>query len=252
VVDLQGLFKSAILAFSSRGRRRVGFDGGRECSSMFLNEQLPAYDPDRHAVLRYLDVADYLGAPTEDTPKLDFPRHDRAAEEAERLLAGLASPRVVVNPGAKWVTKLWPAGHWQRLCGLLTEKAGLQVLLTGGPDEQAINARIGAGLTGLIDLTGRTRLKVLAEVMRAADLVICPDTGPMHLAAAVGTPVTALFGPTAPWRTGPFGPGHVVLRLESGCGPCFKKQCPDPHCMTGLTPETVFDKALDRLEKGRI
>ena len=75
----------------------------------------------------------------------------------------------------------------------------------------------------MINLTGRTSLKVLAEVFRNADLVVCPDTGPMHLAAAVGTPVVALFGPTAPWRTGPFGEGHVVLRTGADCSPCFRK-----------------------------
>ena len=105
------------------------------------------------------------------------------------------------------------------------------------------------GAEGALDLTGKTSLKTLAEVLRAADLIVCPDTGPMHLAAAVGTPVVALFGPTAPWRTGPFGPGHTVLRTKVECSPCFRKSCHEPRCMTGLEPDVVYQAVTASLEK---
>ena len=248
VVDLQGLFKSAILTFLSGGRRRVGFDRTRELSYLFVNERMPAYDPDRHALLRYLDAAEYLGAKVTSPPDFGLPVHEPSACSAAELLAGTSAPRVIVNTGAKWETKLWPVGHWRALCEQLAAESGIQLIMTGGPDDAAVNREIAEGLKGVLDLTGRTSLKVLAEVYRLSDLVITPDTGPMHLAAAVGAPVVALFGPTAPWRTGPFGPGHVVLRTGADCSPCFRKECPDPHCMTGLTAESVFRAVLDKLE----
>ena len=113
--------------------------------------------------------------------------------------------------------------------------------MTGGPDEREANLEISAGLEGLIDLTGQTGLRVLAEFYRLMDVVVCPDTGPMHLAAAVDTPVVALFGPTAPWRTGPYGPRHTVVRTGIDCSPCFKKKCPNPECLTDIDEFVVHD-----------
>ena len=238
VVDLQGLLKSGLWVGVSRGKRKIGFDRTRELSYLFLNERLPKYDPDRHALLRYLDAAYYLGGDSE--PSGDpLPAFPEAASRAEEILAGIKRPRAVVNPGAKWTSKLWPERHWRELISELWAKLGLQVILTGAADERDGNRRIAEGLGLAADLTGRTSLPELAEVMRRVDLVICPDTGPMHLAAAVGTPVVALFGPTAPWRTGPFGPGSLVLRTGVDCSPCFKRSCPDPRCLTELTPGKV-------------
>ncbi len=85
----------------------------------------------------------------------------------------------------------------------------------------------------------RTSLAQLAAILRKARLAVTTDTGVMHLAAALGTPVAALFGPTAPWRTGPFGAGHQVVRLGLPCSPCFKRHCPDPRCLNELSPEMV-------------
>jgi heptosyltransferase-1 len=85
-----------------------------------------------------------------------------------------------------------------------------------------------------VDLVGRTSLPELALIMKQAQLAVTTDTGPMHLAAAVGTRTVALFGPTAPWRTGPFGEGHEIVRLGLECSPCFKRQCPQPRCLTDL------------------
>lgn len=251
VIDLQGLFKSGILTWISGGRRRIGFDKTRELSYLFLNEKLPAYDPDRHALLRYLDVAEYLGADV-SAVEYEFPNHSRAVSEAEKLLQNAGRPFIAINPGAKWKTKLWPNEAWRELGRLLAADAGLQAVLTGSPDEAGDNKWICEGVPGAIDLTGRTGLKVLAEVFRAASLVACPDTGPMHLAAAVGTPIIALFGPTAPCRTGPYGDGHVVLRTGADCSPCFLKKCPDPHCMTDITPEKVYEVVLNRLETSEV
>lgn len=250
VVDLQGLLKSGVMVALSRGARKIGFDKTRELSYIVLNEKLEPYDPDKHALKRYLDVAQYLGA---DAGGIDYlyPFNKDAEAEAYSLLkkneAESDGGLVVVNPGAKWDTKLWPLDHWKELARLLVED-GNRVVITGGPDERDDNLKISGVTEGIHDLTGETSLKVLAEIFRKADLVVCPDTGPMHLAAAVGTPVIALFGPTAPWRTGPYGKGHVILRTGADCSPCFRKQCGDVHCMSGLTPEIVMESVNKRME----
>ncbi|MFH1136739.1 MAG: glycosyltransferase family 9 protein [Pseudomonadota bacterium] len=248
VVDLQGLLKSGVWVGLSRGKRKIGFDRTRELSYLFLGERLPRYDPERHALLRYLDAAVYLGGAAEPV-MFRFPERPEAAREAEKLLAGLSRPLVAVNPGAKWPSKLWPEAHWRELIRRLAGDLGLGVVLTGSPDERAANGRLALGPDPAADLTGRTSLPVLAEVFRRVDLVVGPDTGPMHLAAATGTPVIALFGPTAPWRTGPFGPGSLALRTGIECSPCFRKSCPRPRCLTDLTPDTVA-RAVGRFLEG--
>jgi ADP-heptose:LPS heptosyltransferase len=96
-------------------------------------------------------------------------------------------------------------------------------------------------------LTGRTSLKVLAEIIRSAIVFISPDTGPLHIAAMAGIPTVALFGPTAPWRNGPFGPGHEVIRLGIECSPCFKKVCDNPRCMTEISLDQVYQAVKRQL-----
>ena len=248
VIDLQGLFKSGLLAWLSGGGRRVGFDKTREFSYLFLNERLKPYDPDRHALLRYLDVAVYLGADPSRPVNYTFPVSDDAAREALRLAPPTRRLTVILNPGAKWRTKLWPVAHWRTLAGMLLEETGVRLILTGGPGEETPGRGLIAEAGRLLDLTGRTRIKVLAEVFRGADLVVCPDTGPMHLAAAVGTPVAALFGPTSDLRTGPFGVGHLVLEAGSECRPCFRKACDHTRCMNDLSPLTVFQAVVKKLD----
>ena len=248
VIDLQGLFKSGLMAWLSGGHRRVGFDKTRELSYFFLNDRLRPYDPDRHALLRYLDVAIYLGADPNRPLNYNFPVNDAAAMEAFRLAPPTERPTVVLNPGAKWRTKLWPAAYWRALAEMLLEETRARLILTGGPGEEGPCRDLAAEKGRFLDLTGRTRIKTLAEVFRRAELVVCPDTGPMHLAAAVGTPVTALFGPTSDLRTGPFGVGHQVLDAGSECRPCFRKVCDHTRCMNDLSPLTVFQNVVKKLD----
>lgn len=95
-----------------------------------------------------------------------------------------------------------------------------------------------------VDLTGRTGLRELAYLCTRSRLMIATDTGTMHLAAAMGLPVVALFGPTSPSRTGPYGEGHTVIRGETGCSPCFKRQCETRACMRSIKVEDVLERAL--------
>ncbi len=94
-----------------------------------------------------------------------------------------------------------------------------------------------------INIGGETSLPELAEIYKSAACVITTDSGPMHLAAAAGTPVVALFGPTNPARTGPYGSGHTIIRADLPCSPCLLKKCPTKQCMEDITPEQVFEEA---------
>jgi len=154
-----------------------------------------------------------------------------------------------LHPVAKWESKLWPAEHWADLARRL---AGQDVLLalTGSDSDRATTAAIAqqAGLGGrLLDLAGRTGLKQVAALLSLADLLVSTDTGVMHLAAALGTPVVALFGPTDPARTGPYGHGHMVLRLGLECSPCFDRNCDHPRCLQELMPQAVAAAVEARL-----
>lgn len=246
VLDLQGLLKSAFWVALVKSPRKVGYDGTRELSYLALTERLPPYDPEAHAVQRYLDLARHLGAQV-DTPCF---RLEHLLRGPERI-SGLPDPGewVVLHAGARWASKRWPVGHWAILATALQQQ-GLRVVLTGsGADRgltQAIAAEAGGGI---LDLAGRTGLGELAWVLRHARVMVTVDTGPMHLAAALGTPVVALFGPTAPWRTGPFGPGHEILRLHLDCSPCFRRRCPEPRCLAELHPEEVLAGVLRVLSR---
>jgi heptosyltransferase-1 len=251
VIDLQGLFKSGLLTGLSRGRRKIGFTGGaKEGSYLFLTEKPYFFDYNKHALDRYLTVAEYLDCSL-DSWKGDIPirSSDRQAVEhflREHSLDG--EVLVAINPVAKWDTKLWEEERFAFLADRLQEELSCKVIFTGSREDRPVIARIIERMgTTPLDLTGRTGLKELACLYSQCKFVISTDTGPMHIAAAVGTPVLALFGPTAPWRTGPYGKGHRVIREEIPCSPCFKKKCFEQICMRGISVDRVFESAKEFL-----
>ncbi len=238
VIDLQGLLKSALWVALAHSPRKVGYRGTREGSYLVLTERVPPYDLNAHAVWRYLNLAYYLGAPH------ILPRFRLGLDASAHLGQFISdtSPRqeVVLHPGARWSSKLWPAAEWARLADWLSQDCVLQVILTGSPADRQLADQITALTRGrVVNLAGRTTLDELAGIMKRASLAVTTDTGPMHLAAALGTRVVAIFGPTAPWRTGPFGAGHEIVRLGLSCSPCFKRRCDQPRCLTDLTWEAV-------------
>jgi len=249
VLDFQGLLKSAVWVFFSKGARRLGFENYRELSHLALSEKLPAYDPERHAVERYMDLAVYAGG--EACERLFPLTRDRAA--AERVndalcRAGLSAggPFFVMAPCARWSTKLWGEERFASLGEKVAASTGLGVVLVGDRSDAAALERIRSAIGGAaVSLAGETGLKELAELMRMARFAVTVDSGPMHVAAAVGTRVVALFGPTAPNRTGPYGSGHVVLRSDVECSPCFLKECKDMTCMSGID----FEEAVRAAER---
>jgi len=244
VIDLQGLLKSAVWVALARSGQKLGYDRTRELSYLALTERLAPYDPEAHAVWRYLNVARSLGAAAERPRfRLGLPL---PADLSHLLSLGPGQPLAVVHPGARWPTKLWPAAHWARLADWLGEK-GFRVVITGSSGDRALAEEIAAQTeTSPLNLAGRTSLGELAAVLKQARVAVTTDTGPMHLAAALETPVAALFGPTAPWRTGPFGEGHEVVRLDLDCSPCFQRRCPEPRCLLEL-PVSQAQAAVEKI-----
>jgi 3-deoxy-D-manno-octulosonic-acid transferase/heptosyltransferase-1 len=154
-----------------------------------------------------------------------------------------------MNPVALWETKLWLNDRFAQLADRLIETYGVCIVFTGGPaDRKTIDTIRSMMANPAANLAGETRLPMLAAVYQQAFCLVTTDTGPMHLAAAMQTSVVALFGPTAPWRTGPFGKGHRVVRTAPSCSPCFKRRC-DQHrcrCMTDMSVDMVFS-AIEEL-----
>jgi heptosyltransferase I len=158
---------------------------------------------------------------------------------------------VAINPMTTWETKHWRNERFARVADHLLNR-GMAVVFSGGPQDVRDIEEIQAAMAGKVpSLAGRTTLKELAALYEKADVLITTDTGPMHLAAAAGTTVVALFGPTAPWRTGPFGSGHRILRAELACSPCLKKHCDRGHeCMEQITVDQVIG-ATEEIVHGR-
>jgi heptosyltransferase-1 len=248
VIDFHGLFKSAVIVLLSGGKRKLGYDSLQELSGLFYNEKIPE-DMGKHAVDRYLDFARHLGARA-DTPEFILPIHEENENRVRALLTaegiGPNDPFVAVSPQALWETKLWSYQKFAQLSERIIQELNMPVVFTGG-DASATEGIQSFMIQPSVDLAGQTTLRDLACLYRKASLLITTDSGPMHLAAAMGTSVVALFGPTDPARTGPYGNGHSVIRMDLPCSPCFLKTCETRHCMQGITVEDVFQAVRKKL-----
>jgi len=218
--------------------------GSREGARLFLNEDLIPVDENQHAIERYLRVAQHIGCNGHvRSGRIPFRDSDRRAVDTLLGRYGLGDgPLVAVNPMAKWPTKLWVAERFAALGARISEELGLKVVFTGSrQDQPVIDSILRMMPVPAVSLAGLISLKELAYLCTRCSLFVTTDTGPMHIAAAMGCPVVALFGPTAPWRTGPYGKGHQVIRTGIGCSPCFKKSCRQMTCMTGIVVEQVVE-----------
>ena len=241
VVDLQGLLKSAIIGRLARGGRRIGPSFQREGARMFYDEVAGVLDKNRHAIEENLEIARSLGGAVGppafpvryEVPDLKEPR-----------------PRVGMVVLSRWATKNWPADCFAEVGRRLQQTIGASIYLFGGPENVAVHQQILDGLTApAVELAGRCSLADMPGMLKAMDLLIANDTGPVHIAAAVGTPVLVIFGPTDPVRTGPYGPNHRIVRASVACQPCLSRTCHrgTVECLHGVTPERVAEVALEML-----
>ena len=275
ILDLQGLCKSALPGFLSGANLRFGFKGTREGAERLLTHPLDVGDYfgfNTHVVDLNLRLAGHacriLLAQASDTESsargnnssyiYDSPRFPLPAPPAETLAATRelltrgaqkpSSPLIAFIPGTTWETKIWPADKWTRLAELCLERSPGHLILLGGAAEIEMNARIAEKLgEKIIDLTGKTSINDLLAIFSQTDIVVGADTGPLHLAAAVGKAKTvAIFGSTPALRNGPYGSHCLSLALNLDCQPCFKNNCPlgTISCLRDLSPDYVFEQII--------
>lgn len=251
VVDLQGLLRTGLMAAATLAPRRIGLAGAREGSRLAYTDVIPC-DVEEHAVDRYWRVAEALGVG--DLPKrFHVPVSDEANASATKALCRLPRPWLVLGVGARWVTKRWPAAYFAELVRRVQQKYGGTAVFVGAADETTLALKVlnhmadAVSLTerSSLDLTGRTTLPQLAAVLSLADAVLANDTGPAHLAAALGRPVVAPYTCTKVRRHGPYGQGGGV-ESTVGCQGSYLKSCPRMDCMTELTSDRLWP-ALDEV-----
>ena len=251
---LPNSFEAALAAWYWGARRRVGFAAGGR--SELLTDAVPVPALRQHQIDEYLMLVEHCGAPAVARAPVLRPPVADAAERLEtvRLLnaAGVAprgdSPRVGVHLGAAYgPAKVWPLDRTTELCRLLAA-AGATAILLGAPDDAGAASAITAAVP-TASLVGRDRPALLAAVLAELDVLVSGDTGVAHLAAALGTPVVTLFGPTDPRLSAPRGRASVVTHPVP-CAPCFYRACPIEHpCLRGIDPAEVRARALGLVER---
>lgn len=259
-LDLQGLIKSAIWARVSFATRVVGFDAPnlREPQAAFLYSETvtPPTGPTGHQVIgpsgqhvihKNLAILSALGI----TPgAIEMPLVLHASQETTAAIetAGGSLGYIVLNPGAAWPNKRWPPERFGALAQALFTRTGMRSLVTWGPSEQALAESIVAASDGAAAQAPPTAVSDLAAVMREAALVVSGDTGPLHIAAAMGTPLVGLYGPTWPERNGPWDPKDAVLSRAYVCVCHHKRQClRGSPCINEITLDEVVAAAATRL-----
>ncbi len=238
-LDLQRTFKSASFCMLSKAKRRIGFDRKRckEMCWLFPFERIPESDPKAHMVRQYMEFADYLKIPSDDI-KWEIPSSGPHP---------LTVPQeyIVLNIGATKPANRWITEGFALLTKAVESRFDIATVLTGGKEDQDVASRImnNAGQR-VITLVGKTSIDELKDVLKYSKAVVTCDTGPMHLAVALGKEVVALFGPSDAKRTGPFK--GTVIQKQLDCSPCNLKKCKDPVCMEMISHEDVM-KELEGL-----
>jgi heptosyltransferase-1 len=250
-LDFQGLWKSAAWARLSGARRVIGWSRRwrREPMSAILARERVELPPTvTHVIDENLALLRPLGIDAVGRREFGFPRRAAEADAVDSGLAQIGVARddlVVLNPGGGWREKLWPAESFGALARLLRDR-GLRPVVSWGPGEERLADRVVAASGGLAVRCFPTSLPGFVELVRLARLLVAGDTGPLHLACAVGTPVVALFGPTDPARNGPFAAEDRVLRAPSRNGPADRFRVPSAD-MAEIAVDDVAAAALHRL-----
>ena len=258
VIDFQGLFRSAVFTAFTRCPRIAGFATPREASAKFFYHTRVEVPPG-HAVERYVNLAAALTGQTAgkcvrpilpDNPEVRAALREKIGPLPERL--------VTLLPGARWKSKRFPPELFAQIAEELHEREpGISFAVVGSGSDRDLEEAIADMLPPEIPLLkccGKTTLPEMMELLRASAAVVSNDSGPVHAAAALGRPVFAFFGPTDPERTGPYGPGCRIYRLNLDCIGCLRRHCPlqsaPPPCHA-LDAGMVANDILQSLEPRR-
>lgn len=258
VLDLQGLLRSGLLTWLTGASTRVGFAAGREGSPWWYSDRvnlpvpevLPWRQIPMHAVDRNLVLAAHVGADI-TKPAFRFPDFSEEAERMDRKLRALGveqgEPLIAVAPVDRNRLRSWPLERFSEAALQLVKMgAGRIVLIATAGQQDMLQPLIEKLPSGLVNLVGQTTIRELAVILRRVQLLLANDSAPLHIAAAMGTPVIGLFGPTSIARARPFGEGHRALRVELPCSPCEQKVCINKNqyeCLTAISVEQVVRAA---------
>jgi lipopolysaccharide heptosyltransferase I len=252
-VDFQGLLKSAILARASGARRVAGFSVWhlRERTARPLYSETAAPGEGLHIVWKNLGLASSLTG-NETSGRLEFPLERRGSHALSTVRAACGGgPFALVNPGAAWPNKRWPSGRFGELAAILHERFGLAPFVLWGPGERPLAQAVVDASGGAARVAPETSISDLVELSRAASLTVSGDTGPIHLAAAVGTPIVGLYGPTSHLRNGPWSAADRCITRFDACACHHKRRCTArAWCLDGITVDEVIHAVERRLQSG--
>jgi len=257
-LDFQGLMKSAVLARASGATRVAGFSIWhlREKSARpFYSEtdagknvhvDAAANGETLHVIAKNLGLLSVVGI---ETTTIEFPIARVASKALDQVLGMLGGkPFALINPGAAWPNKRWPSERFGEVAAFLRDVRGLRSVVLWGPGEESVAQSVADAASGAAHIAPATAIADLVELSRAADLIVSGDTGPLHIAAAVGTPAVALYGPTDPHRNGPWADGDVTVSKYDVCGCHYERRCRcERWCLEGMTVTEVTAAVQQRL-----
>jgi ADP-heptose:LPS heptosyltransferase len=249
-IDFQGLYKSSFLAMLSGAPRRIGFDRAwaREgAAALFYTERVTPVGP--HVAELNYSLAEQAGAARPAAPEypLRVPAGGAASVRARLGELGITS-YVVVAPGGSWRAKCWPAEKFGEFCRELEQKNDLHIVIVYGPGEESLADQVRASAAPALPVVMRTTIEELMGMLAHARCVVAVDSGPLHLAAALGTKVVGLYGPTDPARNGPFVPGAIVLSKARPEEISYKRRTAYSPAMLRITVKQVLDATLSCLQ----
>jgi heptosyltransferase I len=252
-LDFQGLLKSGMMAWLSRAPRRIGFDKQalREPASAYLLTERVTVDDDDHIIKKNLQLVAHLGVAIDGAYKFPLGISLTEKQFAEQQISARGGNVAIINPGGGWPTKLWNVAGFAEIADRLWDAYGWRSVVTYGPGEEALaNSVIAHSRSGAVESLDST-LKQFFALAEQAKLFIGGDTGPLHLAAAAGTPIVGIYGPTPARRNGPFAAADVIVeRFDLDCRvDCFRRSCIHTSCMK-IPVETVWQKVMQRINYG--
>ncbi len=246
--DLQGLLKSAVIARAVKAARVIGFPRRhlREPLARLFYSETAEPGAATHVIHMNLALLASVGVSDRRVSfPLAIPKSETVDSVARRFAPGGFA---LINPGAAWPNKRWPAPCFGAVAAALRESHGLRSLVLWGPGERELAHEVAAAAAGAADVAPPTTVQELAGIARAARLMISGDTGPMHVAAAVGTPLVTLFGPTRAERNGPWGLYDVALSRVDRCACVYERRCRrDMPCINDIGVDEVFEAVVRRL-----
>ena len=250
VVDLQGLLKSAVLGRLVGAARTIGFPRAhlREPLARLFYTDAPDPGAAPHVIDKNLGLLRPLGVHDRAVHfPLHIPRTDTIASVADRFAPdGYA----ILNPGAAWPNKRWPAAHFGAVAESIRREHGWRSVVLWGPGEQPLASAVAAASQGAAEVAPPTTITDLVGIARAARLMVSGDTGPLHVAGAVGTPIVALFGPTSPERNGPWATRDVTLSRIDSCSCLYERRCRRAMpCIDDIAPDAVVQAVRRRVSE---